>query len=135
MPKMRDSRNVLLLSSDERETAIFREMLSRHTVQIANARNLPEMLRLLGDGPYDAFFCDWHFEGGTWRDALGEIRSCAPQLPTIVVCPVGGECEWLEVLEAGAFDLLATPWRELSVVAVLEHALDSRDARAMGSVA
>ena len=68
------------------------------------------------------------------RDALEEVQACYPVLLTIVLCRAGGEHEWTEVLEAGAFDLLTAPHRECAVLSVLEHAVASRDARAIGIV-
>jgi len=47
----------------------------------------------------------------------------------------GGEREWREVLEAGAFDLLTAPYCESAVLAVLAHALATRDGRSSRSVA
>ena len=134
MPRMNQRLTVLLLSSTETETGFLEDILSKH-VALQSARNLEEMLKLLAGGDHDAFLCDWTFYGGTWRDALREVQRRCPELPTIVVCRVGGEREWVEALEAGAFDLLSAPYHDSAVLAVLEHAVASREARTLRFVA
>lgn len=129
MPKERGRLRVLLLSGEETEASSLREILTRH-VELANAWTLAEMVELLGGGGFDAFLCDWSFQGGTWQDALGEVQQRHPDLPTIVVRRLGGEQEWIQVLDAGAFDLVAAPYCEYAVLSVLEHAVASYQARA-----
>ncbi len=124
---------VLLLNSDEAESSILRDLLSKHVI-VTWARNVPETLGLLDGSSYDALFCNWCFHMGTWHDALKEVQKRYPELPTVIVCRTGEEREWVEVLEAGAVDLLSAPYRECTILAVLEHALASRDARALNFV-
>jgi DNA-binding NtrC family response regulator len=71
----------------------------------------------------------WSFHKGTWNDALEQVRQRSPNLPVIVFCRSGGEQEWVEVLEAGGFDLLVPPYQKDTVLPVLEHAVVSHDAR------
>ena len=133
VPKESELRKVLLLSSDEVETAFLQEMLNE-SVTVTVTRKLSETLARLDEGSHDVFFCDWRFGRGTWREALERVQDRDPLMPAIVILPAGEEYERLEVLEAGAFDLLALPWRRMAVIAVLEHALASRDAQLHRSV-
>jgi DNA-binding NtrC family response regulator len=50
-------------------------------------------------------------------------------LPVILLSRIGGESEWLEVIEMGAFDLLVPPYDESYVLSLIEHAAASRLAR------
>ena len=126
--------NVLLLSGQEAATELLREILARH-VELANAGSLEELHRHLERGRFDAFLCEWSFQGGTWQDALSEIQDRYPGLPTIVVSRVGEEREWVEVLAAGAFDLVTAPFCERAVLSVLEHAVASYRGRSLERVA
>jgi FixJ family two-component response regulator len=47
------------------------------------------------------------------------------QIPLVVLSRCGCEKEWIEVLEAGAFDFLVPPYTSSQILAVLEHALTS----------
>ena len=107
----------------------------RLRASVAEAGNVPDMVRLLEDGPYDAVLCEQEFSDGTWRAALQELQARRVSTPAIVVSQTSavdeGIEEWAEVLQAGAFDLLLAPSQEYSVLAVLEHAVESGKARAL----
>jgi DNA-binding NtrC family response regulator len=78
-----------------------------------------------GSEAYDAVFCDWDCADGTWRDVLSRLQELQLQVPQIVLSRCGCEKEWIEVLEAGAFDFLVPPYSSTQVLATLEHALAS----------
>ena len=122
-------RKVLLLGSSDPGTTLLKEILAQHT-DASSVSDIPELLSLLSEEPFDALFCDWRFPLGTWWDVLESVQRLYPQLPLIVVCRKGGEREWREVLDAGAFDLLTEPFSERAVLYLLEHALVTRDVRA-----
>lgn len=122
-------RNILLLVSEDKETAVVRELLQEHGI-VTCAGNLPELRTLLRKNSYDALFCAWSFHTGTWSEVLEIVREESPEVPTIVLSRVGTEREWTAALEAGAFDLLIPPFRKHSLLAVLEQASASREARA-----
>ena len=98
-------------------------------VTVAMAKSVPEMLHLLAIEETDLVVCDWYFSDGTWKQALREIQARYAKLPAIVVSPTQGIeegiQEWLEVLNAGAFDLLLAPSNEHAVFAMLEQAISS----------
>jgi DNA-binding NtrC family response regulator len=74
---------------------------------------------------YDAVFCNWDCADGTWRDVLSKLKELNLQIPFVVLSRCGCEKEWVEVLEAGAFDFLVPPYTSSQILAVLEHALAS----------
>jgi DNA-binding NtrC family response regulator len=74
---------------------------------------------------YAAVFCNWDCADGTWRDVLSKLKELNLQIPLIVLSRCGCEKEWVEVLEAGAFDFLVPPYTSAQILAVLEHALAS----------
>ncbi|MBI3894974.1 MAG: response regulator [Acidobacteria bacterium] len=119
---------VLLLSSDEAETSLLKEILGDRVV-LKSIKSLTELRSILESDNYDAMFCGWSFHQGTWHEALGQIKQRYPNLPVIVFSRAGGEKEWLEALEAGAFDLLVAPYMKRNVLPVLEHAVASYEAR------
>ena len=129
-----ERRKVLLLHSSDPGTSLLKEILSKH-VDVACACDIPEMLSLLAEASYDLLFCDRSFVMGTWRDVVEGVHILYPELPVIVVCRTGGEKEWRETLDEGAFDLLTEPCSEKAVLVVMEHGLASRDARAIRSAA
>jgi len=150
MSRTSDRLKVLMLSSPASECALLlKEALGPH-VDLVTAGSLAECLRMLSGtrsrassvaigsprfssqakleqaASFDAFLCDWCYMGGTWRTALDLIRRRAPQLPVIVVCRAGGEQEWVEVLQAGAFDMITAPFSADEVLFALTNAVAAR---------
>ena len=125
---------ILLLGSNEEPMILLRETLAKHA-HVTAAWNIGELFGLLELGPYDVFLCDWEYQRLTWREICREVQQIDPNLPIIVFCRLGGECEWVEVLEAGCFDLACAPYSDRKVLSIIEHAVASQEARALRSVA
>ena len=120
--------NVLLMSSDDSEARNWQEILREHAT-VRTVRDLDELqIHLQNDG-YDAFFCAWTSPSATWKQALERVRQSNPDMPVIVFSGTADEREWVRVLEAGAFDLLASPLQRRTVLPVLEQAVTSYEAR------
>ena len=129
---MRNTKPEVLLVSN-RDEAGLQEILRRRA-NLTEAASIAEMLRLLASREFDAVLCDWQLSEGTWREAFRELQARRVATPAIVISQTHeideGIEEWTEVLNAGAFDLLLAPSNEYSVLAVMEHALASGEARA-----
>ena len=129
----REHLSVLLLSSNEEATRRLRETLARES-ELATAWNPEELFGLLQSTGYDAFLCDWDCQGGSWRELCRDVKRNYPDLPIILLCrmcPCGGEKEWVEVLEAGYFDLVCAPFSDRQILSVIEHAVASHEARTL----
>ena len=90
---------------------------------------LAELQALLAEGSCDALFCTWLLHDGTWKDVLRLVQANCLAVPVIVFSRTGSEKEWVEVLEAGAFDLLVAPYQKVAIAAVLDEAIASSEAR------
>ncbi|MBI3894449.1 MAG: hypothetical protein HY313_00820 [Acidobacteria bacterium] len=123
---------ILLLSGGSMETDRLHGILAKYAA-VELAENVPEMLRLLAGSSYSVVLCDRFFATGTWKDALSAVQTRYPALPTVVVSQTRefeeGSQEWVEVLAAGAFDLLLVPSSESAVISLLAHAIVSGEAR------
>ena len=123
----------VLLVGQGKQTRL-KEILQRRA-RLDEAGTVPDMVRLLQDEAYDAVLCEQEISDGTWREALQELQARRVSTPAIVVSQTSeadeGIEEWTEVLQAGAFDLLLAPSQEYSVLAVLEHAVESGKARTL----
>ena len=119
---------VLLLAGDEREAMNLQQLLSPY-VSLTCSPTLAALGNLLKNGVYDALFCMESPRPETWNDVIREVHQHHPDLPVIILSRTGDEREWRDVLEAGAFDLLAPPYQGRTLVAVLEQAVASRQTR------
>jgi DNA-binding NtrC family response regulator len=131
---MFSQRAVLLIGNEDETTRRLEEVLDGYG-KITKVREVNE--RDLLNSNYDAIVCAWEFMADessgirrrTWRSLLDQAQRQCPNRPVIVYRHDAGEEEWLEVLEAGAFDLLAAPFSMSTVLSALEHACSSCDAR------
>ncbi len=119
---------ILLLTADENEACTLQEILGDYA-HLVHARNLWEMRSRLEEDGCDVFFCAWAFYRGFWNGAFQEVRERYPELPVVVLSHTSGAPEWLEVLEAGAFDFLRFPCQKPTLVGVVEQAIISHEAR------
>jgi DNA-binding NtrC family response regulator len=117
---------VLLHCGSEPEATGLYEALSEQAA-VTSVKSTGEMLALLQHNHYDSVLCVWQLGEESWRDALKAIQQQRPNLPVIIVQRTGGEAEWVEVLEAGACDLLTAPYTPCRIRAVLEHAVGPRE--------
>ena len=119
---------ILFLTNDEEQAINMGQLLGEH-VALTHATSHLDLQETLRTTQFDALLCDWSLYGGTWRNVLLEIQNHDSALPVIVLSRTGGEKEWVEVIEAGGFDLLVAPYWKASVLGALEHATASREAR------
>jgi len=116
--------NILLVGSDP-DGSLLGEMLT-HYAAVTRVEGISEALANLETKDYDVLFCQWEIAEESWKSILQEIQKRGREMPVIVFSHCGGEREWTQVLEAGAFDLLVPPYRSYQILTVLEHALASR---------
>ena len=119
---------VLLIRSAKTDSKVLEGVLREH-VRLDTIASLRELEVALANGRYDAVFCGWSFHKGARDATLKTMLQSSPDSPVVVFCGTGGEQEWIEVLEAGGFDLLVPPYQTSTVLPVLEHAMVSNEAR------
>jgi len=124
---------VLFIGSDS-DGAGAAEILEQFA-SVTRVLTVPTALPTEKTEAYDAVFCDWDCADGTWRDVLLKLKELNLQIPLIVLSRCGCEKEWVEVLEAGAFDFLVPPYTSTQILGVLEQALASTQPRAAHSFA
>ena len=114
---------VLYIGSNSNGTDVA-ELLAQFAA-VTRVLTVPTALPSGETEAYDAVFCNWDCADGTWRDVLSRLKELRLQIPLIVLSRCGCEKQWIEVLEAGAFDFLVPPYSSTQLLAVLEHALAS----------
>ena len=127
---MLSTTKVLLLSEDQNEVYYLRGSLGSHAV-VMHARSLPEMASKLERTQYDVVLCGWPFYQDGWHGELKNVRERYPDLPVIVLSRANTKQKWMDVMDAGAFDLLGLPSSKPVLLPALEHARVSHDARKM----
>lgn len=141
--------NVLLLRSPESECASLLEQVVWPYAELTSVTNLSQCVQMLEMQPssaeleaaysmpgkkehctdFDVVLVECRYPGGMWKDAVQLIRRKIPEMPVIVVCRTGGEPEWVEVLQAGAFDMISAPFCQHELLATLARAAAVRAER------
>jgi len=89
---------------------------------IRTAGGWTQVFLRLREGPYRAVICQSILPDGDWRDVLDELRLCSSPPPLIVTCRLADASLWAEVLDAGGFDVLPSPFEASELIRTLERA-------------
>jgi DNA-binding NtrC family response regulator len=82
---------------------------------------------------YDLLFVDADLPGGSWQRLLPSVVASGKNCEVIVCSRCGDERLWAEVLQSGAYDLIAEPFEEGEVARIAQCALDSHYLQRYGS--
>jgi DNA-binding NtrC family response regulator len=80
----------------------------------------------LQEQSYDLLFVDAELPGGPWHRLLQAVAASGKSCEVIVCSRFGDERLWAEVLQSGAYDLIAEPFQEEEVNRIAHRALDSQ---------
>ena len=78
--------------------------------------------------------CERNPPGGDWKSFFDQIRSLPRPPRFIVTSRLADEGLWVEVLNFGGYDVLATPFRAEEVLRVVAGAMADSPARHIGDV-
>lgn len=126
---------LLLIASNSHETLVNRPSNALPGVQalaplfhVESVGSLGAALRRLDGDYFDVALLEASV-GWDWRDAVAVLADHPGGVPVVVLKPGGNMSDWGAALRAGAFDLVATPCLDESLVAVCEHAVVTGEAR------
>ena len=81
-----------------------------------------EALKLLREHQVAVVVSDGDLSDGTWKDLLTDLRSVPHPPRLIVTSDFANECLWAEVINYGAFDMLAKPFQTTEVLRIVSAA-------------
>ncbi len=104
----RGSLLLIVGSIDEDDTAW--EPILRLGFETRRVLNCREALELMDQGLPAVVMCDQHLPDGTWKDLVDAAESLQDPPALVVTSRIADERLWAEVLNLGAYDLLAKPF-------------------------
>jgi two-component system response regulator PilR (NtrC family) len=124
---------VLSVSPSRRDHEYLESILGQSRWRLHCATSCQEAWKILHETPIDAIITERSFPGGlSWRHLVEEAAAMKEVLPVIVTARAIDDSFWMEVLSAGAFDLLTKPLDPDEVRRVVSLAWRSaQDARAL----
>jgi DNA-binding response OmpR family regulator len=113
---------ILLVSSLEDDRRALRQILHHSKWQQYDAGSEHEALAFLEDNPIPVVICDSDLPDGSWRHLLSRLAEtqCPPML--VVTSRLADEVLWAEVLNLGAYNVLAKPFEKSEVFHVVSFA-------------
>ncbi|MGE5571157.1 MAG: response regulator [Rhodospirillales bacterium] len=113
---------VLFISPNSADAKILSEMLAPTALRLDHAGRLEEARNKLAKGPYRVVVTEAKLPDGEWTDVI-ELTYEVGVFPAIIVtASAADDLFWAEVLNLGAYDLLAQPFDEKEVRRILTNA-------------
>ncbi len=113
---------VLFISPDNAEAAALAEMLRPASLRLDHANGLEDARGMLANDAYGAILTEAELADGVWTDVI-DLTYELGRFPSIIVTRrTADDLFWAEVLNMGAYDLLAQPFDEREVRRILANA-------------
>jgi DNA-binding NtrC family response regulator len=107
---------ILVISSEWESRRALADILHRECWNSICASAVNECQEVLARRNVTLVFCDRRLPDGTYRDVLRIIRSLDTEVPLVVTSRLADWNEYFEVLQHGAFDLIASPCRPTDAI-------------------
>ena len=108
---MHEAIQILVVSSELQNRRALIDILEREDWHTICASTVKECQEALAGRNVTLLFCDRRLPDGTYCDVLKIIRSLKKKVPLVVTSRLADWDEYFEVLQRGAFDLIASPPR------------------------
>lgn len=119
---------ILAVGATEDELFYLRNICAVAGWTLYEARGHTDAAQDLESGGVSLVLCREILADGTWREIASAIALLPGPLPLIVFSRNANSHLQAEVLRAGGFDVLATPFRVPDVVSAVRRALEASDA-------
>jgi DNA-binding NtrC family response regulator len=106
---MDEPTQILVISSQLLNRRALVDILNREGWDTICASTVNECQKVLAGRNVTLVFCDPRLPDGTYRDVLRIIGSLNKNVPLVVTSRLADWDEYFEVLQHGAFDLIASP--------------------------
>jgi DNA-binding NtrC family response regulator len=113
---------VLFVSPRREDAATLSRMLGSLSVPIEYVADLAHARAMIRDGNYPVILTEANLKDGTWLDVLDLARGVTPRSEVIVTDAAADARFWAEVLNMGAYDLIAQPFATGEVQRILSNA-------------
>lgn len=114
--------SILVVSSETTNSYSPKNILNREGWQTISASTVGECEEVFANQNIDLVFCDRVLADGTYRDILAMTRSKSLRVRLVVTSRLADWDEYLEALDNGAFDLIASPSQTADIVRVINQA-------------
>lgn len=107
---------LLAISADVRDIDVLQKILDPSRWRVFRAVSFRQAAQMLHHYDVALVLCDQILPDGSWKMMLHELRHLDPVPALIVASTLADDALWAEVLNLGAYDLLAKPFRSEEVL-------------------
>ena len=117
----------LLLVLTPPKRARLMPLLGGPGFQIECATGFQDAVRKLSDGQhYDLILADAELPDGSWRNLMLFAQNSGLRCEMIICARELEQQLWAEVIQCGAYDMIAEPYDSQEVIPIIQRALDSQ---------
>lgn len=113
---------VIAVASSDAGLRLIEDCLSRDSIEVVPASCLSEALRQQAASRVTVIVYD--ADTSDWRDALEKLLRIGPACRVVFLSRLAGSRLWLDMLDAGAYDLVMKPFRAVEISSVVRSAFD-----------
>ena len=118
---------ILVIDDDEFMRSLIATLLTKAGHEVIIAKDGEEGLRLLKKKEPDLILTDYKMPGISGLDVVRQAESKYPGLPVIILTGYGATELTIKAIQAGAFDYLEKPVRNLELLEVVQNGLKAHE--------
>lgn len=133
--------SALVVGEYKNDRVLLHDIFRKFAWKLYEARDRRRAMKCLEEHPVQVVLADSNLPGWNWKRALRDLRKLTHPPQLIVTSRTADDSLWAEVLNVGAYDVLAQPFERDEVERVIASArryFDSqfmREQRALGAAA
>ena len=108
--RMRAPVRVLVATPNDRHYRALENAILGTGWSLFRSYNLVEGLSAVINHEIEVIFTDCELPDGSWRDMVQSLRACRNAPRVIVFSQLADDRLWMDVLQSGGYDLVATPF-------------------------
>ena len=113
---------VLVTGCDAGKRTALLYMLEEYGLQPMIASNVEQTRQILERTPMHVVFCEDRLPDGGFREILCLVKANRPEVQVVVSSMLGDVHEYIEAMNLGAFDFIASPYRSSEIISVVDGA-------------
>ena len=122
LPVPQKAEAVLTVSQNPEDQGFLSNVLSHSNWRLVNVGSRKEAITFLLGNTTPVVVSESKLSDGTWKDVLADLKSLQNPPRLIVTSDLADERLWAEVLNFGAYDVLAKPFHPAEILRIISLA-------------
>ncbi len=119
-----EPKRILVVDDDAHTCTYLHELLTSFGYGAETVLSCQEARQRITQGKYDLYLLDIWLEDGRGDDVLSWLRQQGHQQPVVMISGMADYDVWIDLVNKGAFDLVAKPIQHAQLRRVLDNAFN-----------